>query len=89
MTPPPRPRRPLRIWWVAIGVIVWLILASSITLELGEQDAAKWGSTAALTVIALGVLIVALWATALPVRAVIRRIRRRRRHPDPMTSARR
>lgn len=89
MTSPPRPRRPHRIWWVVIGVIVWLILASSITLELGEQDAAKWVSTAVLIVILLGVLIVTLWATALPVRAAVRRIRRRRRYPNPRTRARR
>ena len=33
--------------WVMVGVVVWLILATSITLEQGQDAAAQWGQSSA------------------------------------------
>ena len=73
MTPPSR--QGVRGRWVVLGVILWLILASSITLEQGQESAAQWGSAATLAVIGiLGVLAVCRVAL-IPVRGVGRRVR--------------
>ena len=53
----PRPGQRIRGRWVLLGVILWLILASSITLEQEQETAAKWGSAAALIVIGLVALL--------------------------------
>ena len=74
MTPPVRQR--VRGRWVVLGVILWLILASSITLEQGQETAAKWGSTAALALIGLLVLLAVGRVALIPVRAAGRRVYR-------------
>ena len=72
MTPASRPGVRRRL---ILGVILWLILASSITLEQGQESAAQWGSAAALAVIGiLGVLAVGRVAL-IPVRGIGRRVR--------------
>ena len=48
------------------GVVVWLILASSITLEHGQHAAAKWGSAATLAVLGIAVLLVLSCAALTP-----------------------
>ncbi len=55
MTPPARQR--VRRRWVILGIIGWLILASSITLEQGQETAANWGSTVTLAFIGLLILL--------------------------------
>lgn len=62
---------------VVLLVILWLILASSITLEQGQDTAARWGSAAALAVIGLLVLLAVIRVAWIPVRGVGRRVRRR------------
>ena len=62
---------------VVLVVILWLILASSITLEQGQETAARWGSAAALAVIGLLVLLAVIRVALIPVRGVGRRVRRR------------
>lgn len=69
-------QQPLRGPLVILGVILWLILASSITLEMGQETAAKWGSTAALALIGLLVLLAAGRVALIPVRALGRRVYR-------------
>jgi Kef-type K+ transport system membrane component KefB len=56
------------------GITGWLILASSITLEQGQETAAKWGSTLTLVFIALLVLLVVARVALIPVRAAGRRV---------------
>ena len=72
----PRPGQRIRGRWVVLGVILWLILASSITLELGQETAAQWGSAAALIVICLLALSAAGRVAMIPLRAIGRRVRR-------------
>ena len=57
-------------------VILWLILASSITLEQGQESAAQWGSAAALAVIGILVLLAVCRVALIPVRGIGRRVRR-------------
>ena len=73
----PRPGQRIRGRWVVLGVILWLILASSITLEQGQETAAQWGSAAALVVVGLVGLLAAGRVALIPLRAIGRRVRRR------------
>ena len=61
--------------WVVAGVVVWLILATSITLEQGQDTAAQWGSAATLAVLGIAVLLVLGRAALTPLRSLARRIR--------------
>ena len=74
MTPPVRQR--IRGRWVVLGVIGWLILASSIALEEGQATAAQWGSTVTLVFIGLLILLAAGRVALIPVRAACRRVYR-------------
>ena len=76
MTTPEAGQR-LRGRRVVLVVILWLILASSITLEQGQETAARWGSAAALAVIGLLVLLAVIRVALIPVRGVGRWVRRR------------
>ena len=80
----PRPGQRIRGRWVVLGVILWLILASSITLEQGQETAAQWGSAAALIVIGLVVLLAVGRVALIPLRAIGRRVRRRADRAVPM-----
>ncbi len=62
--------------WIVVGVIVWLILASSISLEQGQDAVAEWGSAATLVVLGLLVLLAVGRVALIPVRAAGRRVRR-------------
>ena len=62
--------------WVAAGVVVWLILATSITLEEGQDTAAQWGSAATLAVLGIAILLVLGRAALTPLRNLARQIRR-------------
>ncbi len=73
----PRPGQRIHGRWVVLGVIVWLILASSITLEQGQETAAQWGSAAALIVVGVVVLLAVGRVAWIPLRAIARRVRRR------------
>ena len=64
-------------WVVVIGVILWFVLASSITLEQGQEAVARWGSAAALALIGLLVLFVAARVALLPLRRGVRWVGRR------------
>ena len=72
----PRPRQRIRGRWVVLGVILWLTLASSITLEEGQESAAQWGSAATLTVLGILVLLAVCRVALIPVRGTVRRVRR-------------
>ena len=74
MTPPSR--HGVRGRWLLLGVIIWLILASSITLEQGQESAAQWGSAAALAVIGILGLLAVCRVALIPVRGIVRRVRR-------------
>ena len=74
MTPPSR--QGVRGRWVVLGVILWLILASSITLEQGQESAAQWGSAATLAVIGILVLLAVCRVALIPLRGIGRRVRR-------------
>ena len=69
-------RRGVRRSWLILGVILWLILASSITLEAGQESAAQWGAAAALAVIGILVLLAVCRVALIPVRGLVRRVRR-------------
>ncbi len=73
----PRPGQRIRGRWVVLGIILRLILASSITLELGQETAAQWGSAAALVVVGLVGLLAVGRVAWIPLRAIGRRVRRR------------
>jgi hypothetical protein len=62
---------------MVLGVILWLILASSITLEQGQETAAQWGSAAALVVTGLLALFAVGRVAMIPLRAAGRRVLRR------------
>ena len=62
--------------WVVAGVVVWLILATSITLEQGQDTAAQWGSAATLAVLGIAILLVLGRAALTPLRNLARQIRR-------------
>ena len=72
----PRPRQRIRGRWVVLGVILWLTLASSITLELGQESAAQWGSAATLTVLGVLVLLAVCRVALIPARGTVRRVHR-------------
>jgi len=74
MTPPSR--QGVRGRWVVLGVILWLILASSITLEQGQESAAQWGSAATLVVIGILVLLAVCRVALIPLRGIGRRVSR-------------
>jgi uncharacterized membrane protein YccF (DUF307 family) len=74
MTPPSR--QGVRGRWVVLGVILWLILASSITLEQGQESAAQWGSAATLAVIGILVLLAVCRVALIPLRGIGRRVSR-------------
>ena len=67
MTPPTTARR--NHGRVVLCIVLWLALASSITLEQGQQAAAQWGSAAALIVIGFVVLLAAGRVAFIPLRA--------------------
>ena len=73
----PTSRHGVRGRWLVLGVILWLILASSITLEQGQESAAQWGSAAALAVIGILGLLAVCRVALIPVRGIGRRVRRR------------
>ena len=70
-------RHGVRRRWLILGVVLWLILASSITLEQGQESAAQWGSAATLTVLGILVLLAVCRAALIPARGLVRRVRRR------------
>lgn len=72
----PRTRQRIRGRWVILGIICWLILASSITLEQGQANAANWGSTLTLAFIGLLILLAVGRVALIPVRAACRRVSR-------------
>ena len=69
-------RHGVRGRWLVAGVILWLILASSISLEQGQESAAQWGSAATLAVLGILVLLAVCRVALIPVRGLIRRVRR-------------
>ena len=73
----PTSRHGVRGRGLVLGVIIWLILASSITLEQGQESAARWGAAAALAVIGILVLLAVCRVALIPVRGIVRRVRRR------------
>ena len=73
MTPMSRPG--VRGRWLVLGGILWLILASSITLEQGQESAAQWGSAATLVVLGVLVLLAVCRVALIPVRGLVRRLR--------------
>ena len=72
----PTSRHGVRGRGLVLGVIIWLILASSITLEAGQESAARWGSAAALAVIGILGLLAVCRVALIPVRGIGRRVRR-------------
>jgi hypothetical protein len=72
----PASRHGVRGRWLVLGVILWLILASSITLEQGQESAAQWGSAATLAVLGILALLAACRVALIPVRGLVRRVRR-------------
>ena len=72
----PRPTQRIRGRGVVLGVVLWLTLASSITLEQGRESAAQWGSAATLAVLGILVLLAVCRAALIPVRGLVRRVRR-------------
>ena len=74
MTVPPARR--VRGRWTIAGAVVWLILASSISLEHGLQGPAQWGSITALGVLALVLLVLTLRGAGRTVRMGARVLRR-------------
>ncbi|MGS0684516.1 hypothetical protein ACVBEQ_05040 [Nakamurella sp. GG22] len=62
--------------WVVVGVVVWLILASSMSLEQGQDAVAGWGSAATLVVFGLLVLLAVGRVALIPLRAAGCRVRR-------------
>jgi hypothetical protein len=72
----PASRHGVRGRWLVLGVILWLILASSIALEQGQESAAQWGSAATLAVIGILVVLAVCRAALIPLRGIGRRVRR-------------
>ena len=72
----PTSRRGVRGCWLVLGVIIWLILASSITLEQGQESAAQWGSAATLAILGILALLAVCRVALMPVRGLVRRVRR-------------
>ena len=69
-------RHGVRGRWLVLGVVLWLTLASSITLEQGQESAAQWGSAATLAVLGILVLLAVCRVALIPVRGLVRRVRR-------------
>ena len=76
MTPASRHGVRGRRRWLVLGVVLWLTLASSITLEQGQGSAAQWGSAATLAVLGILVLLAVCRVALIPVRGLVRRVRR-------------
>jgi hypothetical protein len=72
----PASRHGVRGRWLVAGVLLWLTLASSITLEQGQESAAQWGSAATLAVLGILVLLAVCRVALIPVRGLVRRVRR-------------
>ena len=72
----PTSRHGVRGRRLVLGVVLWLTLASSITLEQGQESAAQWGSAATLAVLGILVLLAAGRVALIPVRGLVRRVRR-------------
>ena len=72
----PTSRHGVRGRWLVAGVILWLTLASSITLEQDRISAAQWGSAATLAVLGILVLLAVCRVALIPVRGPVRRVRR-------------
>ena len=72
----PASRHGVRGRRLVLGVVLWLILASSITLEQGQESAARWGSAATLAVLGILVLLAVCRVALIPVRGLVRRVRR-------------
>ena len=70
----PQVQQKIRGRWVILGLIGWLILASSIALEEGQETAAKWGSTVTLVFIGLLILVAVGRVALIPARAACRRV---------------
>ena len=70
----PTSRRGVRGRWLVAGVVLWLTLASSITLEQGQESAAQWGSAATLAVLGILVLLAVCRVALIPVRGLVRRV---------------
>ena len=73
----PASRHGVRGRRLVLGVVLWLTMASSITLEQGQESAAQWGSAATLAVIGILVLLAVCRVVLIPVRGLVRRVRRR------------
>ena len=72
----PASRHGVRGRRLVLGVVLWLTLASSIALEQGQESAAQWGSAATLAVLGILVLLAVCRVALIPVRGLIRRVRR-------------
>ena len=72
----PTSRHGVRGRWLVAGVVLWLTLASSITLEQGQESAAQWGSAVTLAVLGILVLLAVCRVALIPVRGLVRRVRR-------------
>ena len=72
----PTSRHGVRGRWLVLGVVLWLTLASSITLEQGQGSAAQWGSAATLAVLGILALLAVCRVALIPVRGLVRRVRR-------------
>ena len=72
----PASRHGVRGRWLVLGVVLWLTLASSITLEQGQESAAQWGSAATLAVLGILVLLAVGRVALIPVLGLVRRVRR-------------
>ena len=70
----PASRHGVRGRWLVLGVVLWLTLASSITLEQGQESAAQWGSAATLAVLGILVLLAVCRVALIPVRGTVRRV---------------
>ena len=72
----PTSRHGVRGRRLVLGVILWLTLASSITLEQGQESAAQWGSAATLAVLGILALLAVCRVALIPVRGLGRPVRR-------------
>ena len=69
---PPTPTRRWNHGRVVLCIVLWLALASSMTLEQGQQAIAQWGSAAALIVIGFVILLAAGRVAFMPLRGAWR-----------------
>ena len=61
---------------MVLCIVLWLALASSITLEQGQQVIAQWGSAAALVVIGSVILLAVSRVAFMPLRGAWRGMHR-------------